>query len=95
VTDRYPAKVKCAAIEGQRLCTGQRRIEPAVLTRYAVALTDNSSHIRILEVYADAAAYKSHLETPHFKKYKALTRNMVQFLKLIETDPVVLGTKCK
>jgi quinol monooxygenase YgiN len=53
------------------------RIEPGVLTLYAVALKDNPAHIRILETYADVAAYKAHLETPHFTKYKALTQDMV------------------
>jgi len=32
------------------------RVEPGVLTLSAVALRDNSAHIRIFEVYAAAAA---------------------------------------
>ena len=52
------------------------RIESGVLSLSAVALKDNPTQIRILEVYADDAAYRSHLETPHFKKYKALTQNI-------------------
>jgi len=69
------------------------RIEPGVLTLYAVALKDNPAHIRIFETYADAGAYKAHLETPHFKKYKAVTQAMVHALKLVETDPIILGAK--
>jgi 4-carboxymuconolactone decarboxylase len=71
------------------------RIEPGVLTLYAVALKDNPSHIRILETYSDAAAYRAHLETPHFKKYKTVTQGMVKSLKLVETDPIILGSKAK
>lgn len=71
------------------------KIEPGVLTLYAVALRDNPAHIRIFEVYADEAAYKTHLETPHFKKYKTLTQDMVQSLKLVETDPIILGVRDK
>ena len=71
------------------------RIEPGVLSLSAVAVKGNPAQIRILEIYADDVAYKSHLETPHFKKYKMLTRNMVKSLKLIETDPIVLGAKSK
>jgi 4-carboxymuconolactone decarboxylase len=41
------------------------------------------------------AAYKAHLETPHFKKYKTVTQGIVKSLKLVETDPIMLGTKGK
>jgi quinol monooxygenase YgiN len=71
------------------------RIEPGVLTLYAVALKDNPTHIRIFETYANEAAYKAHLETPHFRKYKTATQGMVKSLKLIETDPIILGAKHK
>ena len=69
------------------------RVEPGVLSLSAVAVKGRPTQIRIFEVYADDAAYRSHLETPHFKKYKALTQKMVKSLKLIETEPIVLGTK--
>jgi quinol monooxygenase YgiN len=71
------------------------RIEPGVLTLYAVALKENPAHIRILETYADMAAYKAHIETPHFKTYKSLTQHMIKSLKLVETEPIVLGAKRK
>jgi quinol monooxygenase YgiN len=71
------------------------RVEPGVLTLYAVALKDNPSEIRLFEIYADPAAYKAHLESPHFKKYKTVTQGMVKSLKLLETDPIVLGTKSR
>lgn len=71
------------------------RIEPGVLTLYAVAEKENPAHIRMFEMYADEAAYKAHLETPHFKKYKTTTQQMVKSLKLIETTPILLGAKAK
>jgi quinol monooxygenase YgiN len=71
------------------------RLEPGVLTLYAVSVKDYPSHIRIFEMYADADAYKTHLETPHFKKYKTGTQQMVKSLKLVETDPIMLGAKAK
>jgi quinol monooxygenase YgiN len=71
------------------------RIEPGVLSLSAVGVKDHPAQIRILEVYADESAYREHLETPHFKKYKTLTHNMVKSLKLIETDPIILGAKSK
>jgi len=69
------------------------RVEPGVLKLYAVSVKDQPSQIRILEVYRDQAAYESHLQTPHFKKYKAETQGMVKSLKLIETEPILLGGK--
>ena len=68
-------------------------LEPGVLTLNAVALKDNPTHVRIFEIYADAASYRAHLETPHFKKYKATTQGMVKSLKLLETDPIILGAR--
>ena len=37
-------------------------------------------------------AYRSHLETAHFKKYKATTEKMVKSLKLVQAAPIMLGT---
>lgn len=71
------------------------RLEPGVLTLYAVSVKDNPTQIRIFEMYADADAYNAHLETPHFKKYKSSTQQMVKSLKLVETDPILLGAKAK
>lgn len=69
------------------------RVEPGVLTFYAVSLKDNPAHIRIFETYAGADAYNSHLQTLHFQKYKTGTQHMVKSLKLMETDPILLGVK--
>ena len=69
------------------------RVEPGVLALNAVADKNNPTHITILEIYANAAAYKSHLQTPHFLKYKTGTKDMVKSLELIETDPIALAAK--
>lgn len=71
------------------------RLEPGVLTLFAVSVKDHPNQIRIFETYADAAAYEAHLETPHFRKYKIGTQGMVRSLKLIETDPILLGAKTR
>jgi quinol monooxygenase YgiN len=64
-----------------------------VLTYYAVADKDNPSHITILEIYADSAAYKSHIETPHFKKYKATVQSMVKSLQLTNVNLIAAARK--
>jgi len=69
------------------------RVEPGVLTLYAVSIKDHPNQIRLFEQYASQAAYEAHLQSPHFKKYKSGTQGMVRSLKLIETSPILLGTK--
>src|SRR4051812_47854811 len=51
--------------------------EPGVLTLYAVSEKQRPTHITILEIYADTSAYRNHIKTPHFLKYKNGTVNMV------------------
>ncbi|BAU53077.1 Antibiotic biosynthesis monooxygenase [Mucilaginibacter gotjawali] len=62
------------------------RLEPGVLTYYAVADKKDPAHITILEIYADTAAYKAHIETIHFKKYKQTVEHMVKSLELVDVD---------
>lgn len=69
------------------------RVEPGVLTLYAVAEKNDPTRITVFEIYADAAAYQAHLQTPHFKKYKSTTKDMVKSLELVETVPIVLAAK--
>jgi len=71
------------------------RLEPGVLTYYAVADKANPSHITILEIYADSAAYQSHIETAHFKKYKNTVKDMVKSLELVDVDLIDAATKQK
>lgn len=71
------------------------RLEPGVLALYAVAEKDNPAKVTILEIYADEAAYQSHIKTPHFQKYKQGTLDMVKDLELIDTTPLIPGLKIK
>jgi len=71
------------------------RLEPGVLTLYAVSVKGDPAQVRMFEMYADAAAYEAHLQTSHFKKYKTGTQGMVKSLVLVETDPIVLGAKAR
>ena len=71
------------------------KLEPGVLTLYAVSEKDNPTRITILEIYADTESYKTHVQTPHFIKYKTATKDMVRSLELIETVPLLPGMKIK
>ena len=71
------------------------RIEPGVITLYAVSEKNHPTHITILEIYADSVAYKAHVQTPHFLKYKTGSKEMVKSLELVAADPIVPGLQVK
>ena len=71
------------------------RVEPGVLTLYAVYERNNPTRVTVFEIYANEQAYKSHLETTHFKKYKSTTKEMVRSLELTDVVPIALGAKKK
>ena len=64
------------------------RTEPGVLTMYAVAEKEDPCRITILETYASQAAYKSHIASKHFQKYKQGTLHMVKSLVLSDQTPL-------
>lgn len=84
--DNYTAALK------QQMTTAMT-VEPGVLSYYAVADKKEPSHITIFETYADSAAYKSHLQTPHFLKYKATVKDMVKTLTLEDVDVIGIAKK--
>jgi 4-carboxymuconolactone decarboxylase len=47
---------------------------------------DSPTQIRIIEIYANKAAYQSHLQTPHFQHYKTTTLKMVKSLNLVDMN---------
>lgn len=62
--------------------------EPGVLTMYAVADKENPCNITILETYSSQEAYKSHIASEHFQKYKQGTLHMVDSLLLDDVQPL-------
>jgi quinol monooxygenase YgiN len=71
------------------------RVEPGVLVLYAVAEKDDPARIRVFEIYTDADAYKTHLETPHFRKFRATTETMVKSRKLLDAIPIAMSAKAR
>ncbi|MBT8308534.1 MAG: antibiotic biosynthesis monooxygenase [Maribacter sp.] len=60
------------------------RLEPGVICIYPMFQKEDPTQIRLLEIYANKAAYESHLQTPHFIHYKETTLKMVKNLKLVD-----------
>lgn len=71
------------------------KLEPGVLALYATAEKQHPERITILEIYASEEAYQNHIKTPHFRKYKDGTLDMVQALELIDSTPLIEGLKIK
>ena len=71
------------------------KLEPGVLALYATAEKEAPHKVTILEIYANRAAYESHLKTPHFQKYKQGTLSMVKELELVDVNSLIPGLKIK
>ena len=62
--------------------------EPGVICLFPMQSAEDSTKIRILEIYASEEAYQQHLKTDHFQKYKQGTLHMVKDLKLPTMKPL-------
>jgi len=62
--------------------------EPGVVCLFPMQSAEDSTQIRILEIYASEEAYQSHIKTEHFLKYKQGTMHMVKSLKLPTMRPI-------
>ena len=69
------------------------RLEPGVLALRAVSEKEHPMRITIMEIYASVEAYKGHIASSHFQKYKVGTEHMVKSLELVEVDPILIGEK--
>lgn len=64
------------------------RTEPGVLTMYAVQDKEDPTLVTILETYVSQEAYRSHIASAHFQKYKQGTLHMVKSLQLCDQTPL-------
>lgn len=62
--------------------------EPGVVCLFPMQSAEDSTKIRILEIYASEEAYQSHIKTDHFQTYKQGTMHMVKSLKLPTMKPL-------
>jgi len=62
--------------------------EPGVICLFPMQSAEDSTQIRILEIYASEEAYQSHIKTDHFQKYKQGTLHMVKNLNLPTMQPL-------
>ena len=62
--------------------------EPGVVCIFPMQKKESPTSIRIVEIYRSEEAYKAHLATPHFRKYKEGTPHMIKSLKLVPLQPL-------
>lgn len=64
------------------------REEPGVIAIFPMIQKRDSCQIRIVEIYRDNDAYRHHIGTNHFLKYKTGTLKMVKSLDLVDMFPM-------
>lgn len=69
------------------------KVEPGVISLYAVYDKDQPTHVTVFEIYANREAYELHIKSPHFLKYKSSTSGMVKQLELTDVIPIALEKK--
>ena len=67
--------------------------EAGVISLSAVYDKGHPTHITVFEIYSDEDAYKAHIQTAHFLKYKSAVQNMVKSLELVDVEPIALEAK--
>lgn len=88
-----PAQLAAYQVAVREEMADSVRLEPGVLAIYSVAEKDHPNRLHFFEIYADEAAYRSHIASAHFQKYVTTTQSMILSRVLIETDPVQLSTQ--
>ena len=63
--------------------------EPGVRVLYSVRSKARPNEITILEIYESEAAYRAHIQSEHFQKFKRDTAELVRTLELIDCVPLV------
>ena len=65
------------------------KTESGVVSIFPMQDKKNPCQFRIIEIYADEDAYKSHIASAHFQKYKKGTLHMVKRLALLDHNALV------
>lgn len=88
VIEVYPEYLQEYLNFGKEIAEASVKNEKDVVSIYPMALKKDPTHIRILEIYRNQEAYKNHIASEHFKKYKEGTLHMVKYLELVDTYQV-------
>ena len=84
----YPQHLTAYLAAAKEIQQESLKTEPGVLCLFPTQMKEDSTQIRILEIYASQEAYQHHIQTTHFMKYKQGTLHMVKSLKLQDLSPL-------
>jgi quinol monooxygenase YgiN len=84
----YPAYLQAYKAILKEEAAASVKLEPGVISIFPMYQKEDSTKVRILEIYASKKAYEQHLKTPHFQKYKTSTLHMVKSLKLVDMEAI-------
>ena len=84
----YPQHLTAYLAAAKEIQQESLRTEPGVLCLFPTQMKEDSTQVRILEIYASQEAYQHHIQTAHFQKYKQGTLHMVKSLKLQDLSPL-------
>ncbi len=80
----YPKYLEDYLIYAEEVAKVSVEREKGVVAIYPMSVIKDNAQIRILEIYKNQEAYKNHIESLHFKKYKESTLHMVKSLNLVD-----------
>ena len=78
---------------GKHNITQSVNTEKGVLAMYVLEDKQQSNKLHIVEVYVDETAYQAHRQSPHFQKWLNGTKDMIVSRKVVETNPIIFGSK--
>ncbi len=87
----YPQYLEEYIKAGREIAATSIKEESGVICLFPCRLKENGVHFRILEIYASPEAYRHHIHTKHFLRYKQETAKMVKSLKLNDLNPLDVG----
>ena len=90
-----PAQMESFKAAAKEVGETSVHVESGCLVLYAVSEKENPTRVKVFEMYRDEEAYRTHLQTEHFKKFRATTDNMVKSRRLIDAVPISLAAKEK
>lgn len=67
--------------------------EKGVLAMYVLADKQDPHKLYVVEAYTDETAYQKHRDSAHFQAWLNGTKEMIVGRKVIETTPIVFGSK--
>ncbi|ABR59697.1 antibiotic biosynthesis monooxygenase [Sinorhizobium medicae] len=80
-------------VAGRKNVQTSVRDEPGVLSMHCVADKSDPTKLYVVEVYEDEDAYRSHVESAHFRDFINAIKGKVISRRVIETNPKMVGSK--